>query len=173
MRSPIAKILTAAAVVTLAACASAPEPTERLASAQASVRAARELHATNIPRAELHVRLAEEQVQSARKLMEDGENHRADMLLRRAKADAELALALTRHHAAMSSAKTQREETIEEQKDQDRVNDVSGSPESALPPSDEPGPTTKAEPLGSPQRMSSQGALAPRPDPKPEIVHAY
>lgn len=82
--------------LTALACAGAPQPTERLASAQAAVRAAKEVGADNVPQAQLHTKLAEEQVIQANKLIEEGENERADMVLRRATADAELAVALAR-----------------------------------------------------------------------------
>ena len=78
------------------ACGGAPQPTERLASAQAAVRAAKEVGADNVPQAQLHTKLAEEQVIQANKLIEEGENERAEMILRRATADAELAVALAR-----------------------------------------------------------------------------
>jgi len=60
------------------------------------MRAARELGAQHVPRAELHLRLAQEQVTEARKLAQDGDNEQAARLLNRAHADAELALALSR-----------------------------------------------------------------------------
>jgi hypothetical protein len=78
------------------ACASAPQPTERLASAQAAVRAAKEVGANDVPKAQLHAQLAEEQVQQANSLIEEGENERADQVLQRAQADAEMAVALAR-----------------------------------------------------------------------------
>ena len=78
------------------ACASTPQPTERLVATQAAVRAAKEVGAKDVPQAQLHAQLAEEQVLQANKLMEDGENERADQVLRRAQADAELAVALAR-----------------------------------------------------------------------------
>lgn len=81
-------------------CASGTLPTEQLASTEASVRAAQELGAQNVPRAELHLRLAKEQVERARKLADDGDEERATMQLERARADAELALALARQSAA-------------------------------------------------------------------------
>jgi hypothetical protein len=80
-------------------CASSPVPTEQLASAQASVRAAQELGATRVPRANLHLRLAQNQVERARQLSKDGDNDRARIVLTRANADAELAVALTREAA--------------------------------------------------------------------------
>jgi hypothetical protein len=78
------------------ACGSAPQPTERLATAQGAVRAAKEVGAKDVPQAQLHTQLAEEQVQQAQKMIEDGDNERAEMVLRRAVADAELAVALAR-----------------------------------------------------------------------------
>jgi hypothetical protein len=78
------------------ACGGAPQPTERMVSAQAAVRAAKEVGADSVPQAQLHTKLAEEQVLQANKLIEEGENERAEMVLRRATADAELAVALAR-----------------------------------------------------------------------------
>lgn len=77
-------------------CGSAAVPTEKLTSAEASVRAAQEVGASSVPQAELHLKLAQEQVEMARKLSADGESERAAQVLLRAKADAELALALAR-----------------------------------------------------------------------------
>lgn len=88
------------------ACASAPAPNDQLASAEASVRAAHELGAEAVPRAELHLKLAKEQVTQARKLAQDGENERANLVLTRARADAELALALTREATAHRDLET-------------------------------------------------------------------
>jgi hypothetical protein len=62
------------------------------------LRAAREVGAARVPDAQLHVKLAEEQVQRADKLMKDGDNEEAKRALDRAKADADLAVALA-HHA--------------------------------------------------------------------------
>jgi len=81
-------------------CASNPMPAEQMASAEASLRAAQEIGAQRVPRAELHMRLAREQLTTARKLNADGENERAVMLLTRARADAELAIAIARESAA-------------------------------------------------------------------------
>jgi len=81
-------------------CASGTLPTEQLASTEASVRAAQELGAQNVPRAELHLRLAKEQVERARKLADEGDEERATLQLERARADAELAVALARQSAA-------------------------------------------------------------------------
>jgi len=77
-------------------CGGAAVPTEKLTAAEASMRAAQEVGANSVPQAELHLKLAEEQVQLARKLSADGDNERAGAVLLRAKADADLALALAR-----------------------------------------------------------------------------
>ena len=78
------------------ACASAPKPTQKLADTQAALRAADEVGAQNVPQAQLYSRLAEDQLARAQKLIEDDENEKAASMLERAKADAELALALSR-----------------------------------------------------------------------------
>lgn len=83
------------------ACAgSIPPPTQRLADAQSAERSAREVGAESVPAAKLSLNLANEQITLAQKEMADGENQRADSLLVRAKADAELALAQARSQNA-------------------------------------------------------------------------
>ncbi len=96
MKSAIAAIVTAGFGVWLAGCSSTPPPTQRMTSAKASVRAAQELGADQIPKAQLHLQLAEEQVRHADELIDRGEMERADLLLQRANTDAQLAIAITR-----------------------------------------------------------------------------
>jgi hypothetical protein len=79
-------------------CGGALAPTERLATTEAAIRGARELDADALPRGALHVKLAEEQLDKAKGYIEDDMNERADLSLRRAQADAELAIALAREH---------------------------------------------------------------------------
>lgn len=90
--------VTAVVLWTLAAvgCGSVPPPTERIASAEAALRGASEVGASQVPRAALHLKLAEEQIDKAKRYIQDGYNQRAELALRRAQADAELALALAR-----------------------------------------------------------------------------
>jgi len=83
-----------------AGCASFPPPAQRMADAESAHRSALELGAANQPAAQLHVKLAEEQMVKAKSLMADGENREADSLLIRSKADSELALALAREQGA-------------------------------------------------------------------------
>ncbi len=87
-----------------AACGSYPAPTERVSSAEAAIRGAQEVGAGNVPQAALSVKLAQEEVQKAKQLMQDGDNKRAEMLLMRAQADAELALAQAREQQAKADA---------------------------------------------------------------------
>jgi hypothetical protein len=82
----------------LSACGGGAPPSERLVTSEAAIRGAIEINA-NIapPRAQLHVRLAQEQVEKAKRFIADGMNERADLALRQAQADAELAIALARN----------------------------------------------------------------------------
>jgi hypothetical protein len=84
--------------LTLGACASAAPPSERLVNAEAAIRGALEVDAGKVPRAGLHLKLAQEQVDKAKRYMQDDQNERAALALRRAQADAELAIALKREH---------------------------------------------------------------------------
>lgn len=89
-------LILAPAVLLLACGASVPLPTQRMADAQSAHRAAEELGANKHPTAQLHLKLAEEQMDKAKRLMSEGENEQASSLLVRSKADSELALALAR-----------------------------------------------------------------------------
>jgi hypothetical protein len=77
-----------------------PVPTQRMADAESAHRSALELGAASQPAAQLHVKLAEEQMAKAKTLITDGDNKGADSLLIRSKADSELALALTREQGS-------------------------------------------------------------------------
>jgi hypothetical protein len=92
--------LVICALALTAGCASFPEPAQHLADAESARRAAQELGAASDPNARLHVQLADEQIRKARVQMKEGNNKAADLLLIRAHADAELALALVREQSA-------------------------------------------------------------------------
>jgi hypothetical protein len=77
-----------------------PVPTQQLADTESAERSATELGAASQPNAQLHLQLAHEQLTQAKLNIQDGNNERATALLVRAKSDAELAIALTREHAA-------------------------------------------------------------------------
>jgi hypothetical protein len=93
--------LSAAAAVTIAGCAGTPVPNSKVASSEAAIRAAQETGSGKVPQAALHLKLAEEQLQSAKALIRDNDNRRAEYVLMRAQADAELAIALS--HVATSN----------------------------------------------------------------------
>ena len=78
-----------------AGCA-ATVPAEKIAAADSSIRAAEELGAPKVPQAALHLQLAKEETGLAEKLIKDGNPKRAEGILTRAQADAELAVAEAR-----------------------------------------------------------------------------
>jgi hypothetical protein len=80
------------------------KPAQHLADATGSVGAARGSGAAEDPQAQLHLKLAQDQLEQARGLMKDGKDERASYVLLRAKADADLAVALSREKAAKSAA---------------------------------------------------------------------
>ncbi len=97
--------LLIAGVTSLAACGSSiPPPSDKLASAEAAARSARELGAEKEPKAALHLKLATEQIDQAKTLMKDNDNQRADLVLQRASADAELSVMLAKENNAKNEA---------------------------------------------------------------------
>jgi len=98
-------ILTSTAVLAALGCAGTyPPPTQQLADVQSANRSAVELGAQSNPNAQLHLKLAQEQLGQAQAAVEKEDNERAEGLLMRAKADAELAIALTRETSASTEA---------------------------------------------------------------------
>ena len=93
--------ISIAAVTGMAGCAGTPVPNSKVASSEAAIRAAQETGSRGVPQAALHLKLAEEQLQSAKALIRDNNNQRAEYVLMRAQADAELAIALS--HVATSN----------------------------------------------------------------------
>ncbi len=81
----------------ITACGGAsPKPTLQLAEATAATRAAEEVGAPNEPKAALYLKMARDGINNAEILIENEENSKARRVLERARADAELALVLTR-----------------------------------------------------------------------------
>jgi hypothetical protein len=103
-RAAFSATIIGALAIALGACGSYPPPTERMASSEATIRGAQEVGATGVPAAALSVKLAQEEVQKAKQLMQDGDNRRAELVLMRAQADAELALAQAREAQAKNDA---------------------------------------------------------------------
>lgn len=94
-------LLLAATPFAWACGASIQPPTQPMADAEAASRSAREVGADNQPAAKLQVKLADEQIAEAKSLIANGDNERASYVLLRARADAELALALAREQNAL------------------------------------------------------------------------
>lgn len=86
------------------ACGGVPMPVDQLAASQAAIRGAEEAGAVKEPQAALHLKLAREQVDKAKLLIEDDDNEEANLLLLRAEADAELARALAHKQATQTDA---------------------------------------------------------------------
>ena len=100
-------LIVGVALLSFGCGASFPVPTQKLADAEAAQRSARELGADKKTAAQLNLKLADEEIESAKVQMKAGENKRADYTLLRAKTDAELAIALAREvDAKAETAKT-------------------------------------------------------------------
>jgi hypothetical protein len=98
------------AFAALAACASYPMPVQRMADAESTARSAQENGAATDPQAQLHLKLAQDEIAQAKLLIQDGDNQRADYVLIRARSDAELALGEARaEKAQMEAQKTQQQ----------------------------------------------------------------
>jgi hypothetical protein len=76
-----------------------------VADAEANLRAAKELGAAADPQGALHMNLAQEELDKAKKLLQSGDAKNGDLTVARAAVDAELALAEAR--AVQSRAQTQ------------------------------------------------------------------
>lgn len=105
-----------------------PLPTQQVTDIAAASRSANELGAQNNPQAQLHLKLADEQLKRAKVSMDDGDEQGADRLLQRAKADAELALALTHDSRAQLKAKNAVEETSKVTASSDMAVSTGGTP---------------------------------------------
>ena len=83
-----------------AGCASQQVPAARFADTQAAISAADAVGAEHEPRAALHLKMARDQLASARSLANEGDDDEASLALKRANADAEMALMVTREAEA-------------------------------------------------------------------------
>jgi hypothetical protein len=97
-------VIVALALAAAAGCASYPSPEQHFAESIAAVRGAEEGGAAAEPQAALNLRLAQNEANRARALLEEGKNEQADYMSLRAKADADLALAMTRESSARARA---------------------------------------------------------------------
>ena len=92
------------AALLIAACGGAAAPTQKLTSAQATIRGAQEVGAEQNPNAALHLKLARDQVARAQREMANDDNEEAALTLNQAQADADLALALARESSERAQA---------------------------------------------------------------------
>lgn len=95
----LAVVVAATGIV--AGCASVPLNTETSTS---GIRAAEEAGAAKVPQASLHLQLAKEELESARKLSGKGNKEEAESMLKRAEADADLAIVLSHTDAEKKEA---------------------------------------------------------------------
>jgi len=101
MKRSIVTLVVAASAAVASGCAGTyPAPTQGMADTESAARSARELGAESKPQAKLHLKLADEQTAQAKEEVRQGDNKKAESTLLRAKADAELAIALTREQDA-------------------------------------------------------------------------
>ena len=87
-----------------------PAPRDQLAASEAAVRAAEMAGAQDSPQSALHLKRAREQIDAGKGLLEEDENERAEWMLRRAQADADLALSLATEEAQRKKAADVKEE---------------------------------------------------------------
>jgi len=106
------RLICSLALLILMGCGGAPIPHDKMSSAEAEIRAAQvvveDLRAQGpnelAPKAQLHLKMAKDQVESAKKLIADGETEEAERVLGRAQVDASYALALAKEAAARGEA---------------------------------------------------------------------
>jgi len=96
-------VLGIVAAVCVAACGGAP-PRDALTAAEKAISAAEVGGADENPKAQLHLKHARDGVAEAKRLMEDGDNDRAAMVIERAQIDAEVALASAQKDKARTEA---------------------------------------------------------------------
>ncbi|SRR6266545_875134 len=88
----------------LGACGGSSPPTHQLTESQSAVRAAEEVGAQNTPKAALHLKMARDHLRNAEALIIEEEYDDAALVLKRAEADADLALSLAREAQARTQA---------------------------------------------------------------------
>lgn len=106
------RLIFSVALLVAVGCGGAPIPHDQMASAEAEVRAAQvvveDLRALGpnelAPKAQLHLKMARDQVETAKKLIADGQMEEAERTLARAKVDASYSLALAREASARGEA---------------------------------------------------------------------
>jgi hypothetical protein len=86
------------------ACGAAAVPHEKMAAAEAEMRAAEVAGARDVQQAALHLKMATDQVAKAKALIEKNENEEAALVLDCAQSDAQYALALAKEDSTKKEA---------------------------------------------------------------------
>lgn len=97
-------LLSSVALCLAVGCGGTAMSPTKLADSASAMRGAEEAGARQVPAAALHLKLAEEQLELAKKLDADGDGEQANRMLARAQIDAELAVALAREGTAKTEA---------------------------------------------------------------------
>lgn len=97
-----AGLLVAGGLVT--GCGATAPPTHQLTKSKAAVRAAEEVGAKEVPKAKLHLKMANDHISNAEKLILEEEFDDATLVLRRAEIDAELAIELAKEAQTRAEA---------------------------------------------------------------------
>ncbi len=92
------------ALVAVPACATKVLPQQQMLDTQSTIASAEEIDASENADAKLHLQYAREQLETAKRLMADGEDDEALRMLDRSSADAELALTLARTEQVKSQS---------------------------------------------------------------------
>lgn len=87
-----------------------PVPADKLARSEAAVRGAEEIGAERNAIGSRHLQTARESFKEGKRLVMEGEQDRATMMLLRAEADAQLAMNVTREATALEDARKTRDE---------------------------------------------------------------
>lgn len=99
------KFTTAWIVLALAVgCGSAAMPTAKMTDAKSEIKAADAVGAAHVPQAALHLKLARDEVARAEAFLKQGDEEEAELMLDRARIDAELAMTLARSSQARAQA---------------------------------------------------------------------
>jgi hypothetical protein len=105
--------VAAATACFVVGCGGAPPvPADQVTQTEAAIRAASEVGAPSVPKAALHLKMAQDQLQTAKGLIAENETDEARLVLDRGRVDAELALAITKE----TSLRVQAAEAIEKVK---------------------------------------------------------
>jgi hypothetical protein len=91
-------------LVAAVGCGSAAMPTAKMTDAKSDIKAADAVGAAQVPQAALHLKLARDEVARAEAFLKQGDEEEAELMLDRARIDAELSMTLARSSQARAEA---------------------------------------------------------------------